>query len=326
MRNTKYDIRLSAEALAKAGNTLSTFVLLLAVLICAGTAYAQPELTAEVSEEEIHVGDRIELDVTAPVKKDMDLEFPEMLENTGEFRLLGSSPLKKGWGSSKREGRVYIMSVYTTGTQVIPPIPVRYKAEGSGEWKVAESPQVPVEINSLLSGFDSELRDIKGLINLGREIPWLIIAILILIVGGSVGWILWKNKDALLAGRKAKRRSAYEIAYDELHELKKRNLPEKGLIKEYYSRLSDIVRHYLENRFFIRAPEMTTEEFMEKVKGSPRLVEAHKALLKDFLSHCDMVKFAKYGPTPLETIDSYKSAEKLVEETKPEEEEEEEDA
>ena len=48
----------------------------------------------------------------------------------------------------------------------------------------------------------------------------------------------------------------------------------------------------------------------------------HKELLKEFLSHCDMVKFAKYGPTPLEMLDTFSSAEDLVEQTREIEEEE----
>ena len=108
--------------------------------------------------------------------------------------------------------------------------------------------------------------------------------------------------------------------FDVIQELKGQDLPGKGLIKEYYTRLSDIVRRYLENRFSFRAPEMTTEEFMENIKNSSVLVEEHKELLKEFLSHCDMVKFAKYGPTPIEMLDSFKSAESLVEQTRLEEE------
>ncbi|MFC1480537.1 hypothetical protein ACFL5Y_03735 [Candidatus Omnitrophota bacterium] len=99
------------------------------------------------------------------------------------------------------------------------------------------------------------------------------------------------------------------------------DLPGQGRIKEYYVRLSDIVRHYLEDRFSFRAPEMTTEEFMERVKNSSEMLKKHKELLGDFLSHCDMVKFAKYGPTSLEMLDSFQSAERLVDQTRIREEE-----
>jgi len=121
-----------------------------------------------------------------------------------------------------------------------------------------------------------------------------------------------------------KLKTAYDIAYEELDKLKKMDLPNHGRIKEYYVILSDITRHYLENRFNFRAPEMTTEEFLESVKKAPQLTVEHKKVLKEFLSQCDMVKFAKYGPTPIEILDSFKSAEALVDGTKIEEKEDEE--
>ena len=88
------------------------------------------------------------------------------------------------------------------------------------------------------------------------------------------------------------------------------------MIKEIYIELSDIVRHYLENRFILRAPEMTTEEFLDKLKDTDMLSYDQKILLKDFLFHCDLVKFARYGPTEKEIDSSFKSAENLVDQTK----------
>jgi hypothetical protein len=108
----------------------------------------------------------------------------------------------------------------------------------------------------------------------------------------------------------------------EQEELRAMDLPGKGRIKEYYFRLSDIVRRYLENRFSYRAPEMTTEEFLSAIKDSKEFSNELRGLLKEFLSHCDMVKFAKYGPTPIEILDSFKAAENLIDRTKLTEEEE----
>jgi hypothetical protein len=114
----------------------------------------------------------------------------------------------------------------------------------------------------------------------------------------------------------ARKKLAHEIAYEELAKLKAMDLPAKGMIKEYYIRLSDIARRYIENRFSYRAPEMTTEEFLNYIKISGELGPEHRDLLKNFLTQCDMVKFAKYGPTPLEILDSFKLAEKFVDQTK----------
>ncbi|MFH1593317.1 MAG: hypothetical protein ABID09_01305 [Candidatus Omnitrophota bacterium] len=106
------------------------------------------------------------------------------------------------------------------------------------------------------------------------------------------------------------------IAYEALEALKKKNLPALGKTKEYYYELSVIVRNYIEGRFRIKAPEMTTEEFLFSLKASHELSDTHKKLLKDFLNLCDIVKFAKYGPTESEMGESFGAGRKFVDETR----------
>jgi len=276
------------------------------------------ELTAEVNKDEVHIGDRIELDVTAKNSGKSDLLFPESPE-VGEFSLISSSSVKAGWPSKKTIGRVYVMSIYTTGTHVIPPVSVQYKEKGSTEWSIGQTPQVPINVLSLLTGEEKDIRDIKGLAGLRFSGSRLMLIILILTIAAALIAFFWIRHKLLLLEEERRFRPAHVIAYEELTELKEEHLPDKGLIKEYYSRLSDISRHYLENRFLYRAPEMTTEEFLTSIKSAKDLDSEQKKLLGQFLSHCDMVKFAKYGPTPIEVLDSYKSAEDLVDQTKEEE-------
>ncbi len=81
--------------------------------------------------------------------------------------------------------------------------------------------------------------------------------------------------------------------------------------------VSDAVRLYLEERFGLRAPERTTEEFLSDLSKSASLTESQKESLKEFLSACDMVKFAKYEPQRPELETLYNSALRLIEETEP---------
>src|SRR5205823_13096562 len=99
------------------------------------------------------------------------------------------------------------------------------------------------------------------------------------------------------AAPSAPRRPPHEIAAAELERLRGRRLVEQGAFKEYYSALSDIVRRYLEHRFQLRAPEMTTEEFLLATARDGRLVAAHRRLLGEFLVESDLVKFARHLPT-----------------------------
>ncbi len=127
------------------------------------------------------------------------------------------------------------------------------------------------------------------------------------------------NKRTVLSSLPSK--PAHQIAYEALAALKAKNLPGQGKIKEYYFELSDIVRRYIENRFAIRAPEMTTEEFLISLGNYGVLATPHKNLVKKFLELCDIVKFARYGPTMKEIDKSFETAEQLIDETRSFEEE-----
>jgi hypothetical protein len=306
---------------------LKRCLIVLAVLFYVACAEAQDRsdivlnITAKADKDQVNIGDRIKLDVKAEGAAGYDLIFPEELKDLGDFSLKGSDPIE-GRGS-KIIGRGYVLGVYSTGIHVIPPVEVMYRREGQEEWQTAKSPQVPIDVRSLLTGKDTDIKDLKGLAAFGGGFPWLVL-VLVLLIAVAVGvWFLWKRKAEVAASQAADQKSAYEIAHEELKHLKAMDLPGQGRMKEYYTQLADIVRHYLERRFSYRAPEMTTEEFMQELKKSPLMMNEHKDLLKDFLSKCDMVKFAKYGPTPLETIDSFNAAEQLVEQTHEEEQPEE---
>jgi hypothetical protein len=109
---------------------------------------------------------------------------------------------------------------------------------------------------------------------------------------------------------------AWEKAYQDLEVLRRENLLDKGLFKEFFTRVADIARHYMENRFNIRAPHMSTEEFLYYLGITGCLNETQNMALKDFLNSCDMVKFAKHTPTIHEALKNFDLAKKLVDETK----------
>ena len=87
--------------------------------------------------------------------------------------------------------------------------------------------------------------------------------------------------------------------------------------KPFVIAVSDAARWYLEERFNFRAPERTTEEFLHELQRTDRLTREQKESLGQFLSGCDLVKFAKYQPGEAELRELHGSAIRLVEETEP---------
>jgi len=169
---------------------------------------------------------------------------------------------------------------------------------------------------SILSG--DTLRDVHGPVDFPTNYLYLIIIlVVILAVIGFFVLHMIKTKPEKVDPGPVDPRMPWEIALDEINELKRANLIEEGLFKEYYSKLSDIVRRYFERRFQIKAPEMTTEEFLRSLEGSQDLTIDQNDVLKNFLNSCDIVKFAKYVPPVEEAKESITLAQQLIEQTKP---------
>jgi len=162
-----------------------------------------------------------------------------------------------------------------------------------------------------------DIRDIKGPLSFPPNlIPLYIVGALILCAGAYLLIRRLRKRHIRVDAPAAAVKPAHQIAYERLEALRTQNLPAQGRIKEYYFELADIVRRYIEDRFRIRAPEMTTEEFLSTLKDSDALKSSHKELVGEFLVLCDVVKFAKYGPTQKEVEESFKAAVRLVDETK----------
>ncbi|MFC1808125.1 hypothetical protein ACFL0T_07185 [Candidatus Omnitrophota bacterium] len=164
-----------------------------------------------------------------------------------------------------------------------------------------------------------DIKDIRGPVNFPPSYFFLIVIGAIVLIVGLVFLAIYLIKKRRLIAEQTpyvEPRPAHDIAYEALKALQAKCLPDHGLIKEYYFQLSNIARHYLEDRFSFKAPEMTTEEFLYSLRDSNELTGSHKNLLKEFLSQSDMVKFAKYGPTASEIDESFAHALRLVDETK----------
>ncbi|MCX8156074.1 MAG: hypothetical protein N3J91_06480 [Verrucomicrobiae bacterium] len=79
--------------------------------------------------------------------------------------------------------------------------------------------------------------------------------------------------------------------------------------------VSAALRWYLERRFHLPAPERTTEEFLQDLQRTLLLQPRHKELLADFLTECDLIKFARFEPTEEALRRLHAAALRLVDET-----------
>lgn len=248
--------------------------------------------------------------------------FGEKLEQFGitDFR---STPPELVGDGKVRESRTYELEPFLSGEYTIPPMTFRFaKKDGSDEEPhELETEELTVTVSSLLpeDAENLEIHEIAPPVELPKPTPawlWPTVAGIGAVVLTALGMIFWPRRKA--AAQVVPPRPAHEIAFGALAALVAEDLPGKGEVKAFYQRISDILRHYIENRFGLHAPERTTEEFLSELGAGQALEAGHKALLGRFLHHCDLVKFAEHQPTRDDIQSTFDSCKNFILETKQE--------
>jgi hypothetical protein len=169
---------------------------------------------------------------------------------------------------------------------------------------------------------DAEIFDIiapyKIPVSFGEILPWLLIAALIGILAYFAFRIYkkYRNKEATVEEVVKLPDPAHVIAFSELKKLKVEKLWQQGEIKLYYTKLTEILRQYLENRFGLNSLELTTDETLTMLLYSGFRKDENFEHLKNILKGADMVKFAKYNPAPSENDACFHEAWSFVDNTK----------
>ncbi|MCH5328013.1 MAG: cell wall anchor protein [Coprobacter sp.] len=213
-----------------------------------------------------------------------------------------------------------LVTSFDSGFYYIPPF--RYILDkDTFETEALSLKVVPIDVDTTQVIFD-----IKGVqappFVLWDFIPdWLLVAVGILLCLAIILFLLyrfWWSKR----GQSVEPLSPEDLlpphikALNALEAVKEGKLWQNGQEKEYYTRITEILREYLDDRFSVNAMEMTTSEILEVLhKNEETKIVNHK--LKEILEMADFVKFAKLRPMPEDNEAVMRSAVYFVEETKP---------
>jgi len=274
---------------------------------------------ASADRKEITIGDPIRYTVEVSATDETEVLIPVLSGQLGDFTItdFGNLPTRK------ENGRVlvtrwYTITSFTTGDHLVPAPKVSYRVPGE-ELKEAEGNEVPVGVTSLLAkdSTAADIRDIKPPEELPFDWrPYGIAAAAVVAVGLlGAGFFYLLNRPR--RQRVIPPRPPHEVALVALNRLRARHFIEEGKFEDYYVELSAIIRRYLEDRFHLRAPEMTTEEFLTTVANEARLALTQRRLLGEFLTQADLVKFARHLPSLKDSEAAYEAARRFVEETQP---------
>ena len=285
------------------------------------------EVKTYVDKAKITVGDKLKYTIEVKADKGVTVELPGFAEFLGGFAITDYNKAEPKKSGDKVIYKIqYTLDVYLAETYPIPPARITYTLGQGHDAKQIFTTPIFVTVESVLKTEDNQLRDIKPVstpeLKISRKLMFIIIGSAVLLIAVIVVLIIIVRRRKNYVAPAV---PAHIIALKALEEIKARGLVEAGEIKEYYFLISNVLRHYIENRFELMAPEMTTEEFLQELGKTTVIESKYQSILKDYLVHCDMVKFAKYSPSPDEIDEIYSIAVDFIDQTKEEEEPVEED-
>jgi len=270
-------------------------------------------LTVEAEPPHVQVGDAITVRVRVETSGEYEVELPT-IEAFGELeaRVTESSEARPGpQGLIWR--RTFQLEPVTSGTLEVPSLAVRYWRRGS---TAATQPTpglvtqpagnellsrpLKIEVRSVLTDKDDPRhpRDITGTLlpPMPPLKPWQWAALVGAVLAAAAGIFgLWKVVRHRL--RRPSPPILPEIwALRALEELGAQDWFVDGRFRDFYYRLTEIVRCYIERKFGLAAPEMTTEEFFAHLQRGRLTLPYDAERLRTFLTACDLVKYAALRP------------------------------
>jgi hypothetical protein len=277
-------------------------------------------LTLDADKKELTVAERLNLTVSIVIGEDYDVTMPALGDNLENFGIVDYHTTQPELvdKNKKKISRSYVLEPFLSGDYKIPPMEVKFRknsASDSEEHSIKTS-EVTIKVTSILPADmkEKQLNDIKPPVPYPSDYKiWLWITLGILAAAAiAFGIYFFLKRRNKIVDAQAVMLTPHELAYRDLDELAAENLIKRGEIKLFYYRISGILRQYIENRFGLRAPEQTTEEFLSGLDKDSSFPTEYRILLKTFLRNCDLVKFAEFTPEKEEIENTFESCRAFI--------------
>lgn len=272
------------------------------ILILSKLAFSQ---TAILDTNSILIGQQTNLTITSELNK---TDFWPILDSIipNEIEIIDKSNIDT---IDNLLSQQFIITSWDSGSYYISPVKFSKLSQTSG---------ILLNVFSVEINIDETLKDIKGPIDepIGwNDIwPWLTAFIFLLVLIYLVKKYLSTEKKKDLVIKEEVQIAADITALEQLVKLENSKIWQKGNVKEYYSRLSEIIRRYTEDRFNFNALEITTEEIINELKE--HIDDQQLYNLKLLLQRADLAKFAKSKPIDTENSESMSMSKQFISLTK----------
>lgn len=302
-----------------------TGLFVLSMVAAAGAARAQDVmLKAWTDSTSYEIGRWITLQIDGEMPARVDSLIPVVFDTLGPFEVLARKASRPELdGNIRRQTWKFRLITFDSGDVQIPAVPFAYRTSADTVWKIARSQPLALAITTVAVDTSADFKDIKPPLDAPWAwedvLPYLVFLWAVLVIAALVFLIIHYKKKRAAAPPPVVARPvipAHEAAIAALRVVEDKHLWQKGKVKEYYSEVTEIVRQYFERRFHLRALEMTTDEVLTGLRRV-READSVSSETSKLLITADLVKFAKYVPTPDENAEEMALAYSIVRQTAP---------
>jgi hypothetical protein len=284
------------------------------------------KITSVFDSARIYIGDQIGFTVTIDKPEGLNLQLPLFKDTIAKSIEIITGPKID---SSAENGRIkviqkYLITSFDSGRYQVPPVFAEMKNENGlkrfySDYSLLEVLRSRIAPADTASKIFDIVRPYRAPVTIGEILPWILI-------GSVIAVLVWFGLKLLKKFKRSDRKAeiviipdpAHIIAFRELEKLREEKLWQKNEVKLYYTRVTEILRQYLENRFRVYSLELTTRETLDALVKSGFKRDGSYNQLKNILTSADLVKFAKYTPLPEEHESIFSDSWNFVQVTKEE--------
>jgi len=276
----------------------------------------QVDVTASFDSSRIFIGDQITFTVTVDQPSDIKLTLPIFKDTLYKNIEILSGPVTD---SVSLNGRIkitdkYLITSFDTGFYQLPPVFAEIREDAGLKRFYSDYARLEVvRVNIAPADTTAKIYDIikpyRAPVTLGEVMPWILLVAVICAMAWLIVIYIRRHRKSDDGEEVAVNPDpAHIIALRELERLKEEQLWQRGQIKDYYTRLTEILRQYLENRYRVFSLELTTSETLEALIKTGFRKDGSYNTLKSVLTGADLVKFAKYNPEPAENESHFQNS------------------
>jgi hypothetical protein len=278
-----------------------------------------------LDRDSILVGDQVDMTLNVAYSKAIQFSFPTL----GDTLMPGVEIVKTSkidtLRSKKNEELINVQRRYTLTSfdggilYTLPQVTFTLNRGEAVDTFTSNRLQLKVAFPPMDSAFTPN--DIKPPVHypitIGEVMPYVGGGLLLVaLVAFLIYYIDQRRKNQPVFFKSKPKEPAHVTALRDLDKLKQEQLWQSGKVKEFYTRISEIIRVYIEERYSIQAMEQTSDEILRAFDEAECCEKSLVNKLREVFFVSDLAKFAKYAPQPDENEMSLNNIYLFVEKTK----------